>query len=950
MKQLRSASLRLILSFVLVVSLISPFVSKAETADAISVAEAIANNTGTATVEGYIVGHTTGTNSYDREAPFANDYNLAIADSPTETDPAKILPVQLTSEFRLQFGLQTNPDIIGSKIQVKGSLEPYFTVPGLRQPTSITFVEGEPNPEEPGDPQALTIADAKTKTGQMVTIEGVVTADNDAIGGGRLSTYMQDETGGINIFAFDPSTYPSLDEGDLVEVTGTITIYNGLTEIEPEANGIQVVAENQPLPSPQTITLADFMNEATAEPFEGTLVQVEGYVQSVLSSHAGGGYNVTIVDEEFNGTTLRVMEGTNAISSIEQGKWYSFTGIMSQYNSYQLLPRSSEDIQLLENQPPAPDPSGEYEAVVSRVVDGDTINITTPVLGTTSVRFVNIDTPETYHNPQNELDQSQLEHGLAAKEYMSTLLEPGDEVIVKVGEEPLDDYGRLLAQVIRKEDNLNTNLEMVQKGYAVTYFIWPVGDMDEYEIYQAAVREASQAGLGIWNPEDPLLELPFEFRAREQGGGLDKPVGHSDTKEYVAPELWETVPVDKRIFFWSEAEAQAAGFTPADGETNPEEPSIFTIADARKLADGETVTVEGVITTVPGSWGSKGFYVQDETGGIYVYQSGTGISQGDLVRIEGTLGQFNEEKQLTNPTIKVLSSNQPLPEAVIVSPAEVNQDVQGELVKLDGVTITEIKEQSYGTVEFLAVKGEESVLVRIDNRTGYDYAAFTSQFKEGDVINVTGIASIFRGTFQVKPRGEADLELSYVDDSIGSFTFTTAPGDGRKTKVILTGQELKDFRAGKLTIQFDEKALNFLGAESLTDDLTDPVVSEAKGKVELAFAKLGETGLEGNQDLYALTFVQKGKADQAWNIQVKDIFLADSEGNEEEQAGFIYYFSGETSSLSGDVNGDGQVSLADLALLSALIGTESEAEIEKADLNQDGQVDEKDYKILVKFI
>ncbi|WP_243297295.1 DUF6359 domain-containing protein [Bacillus litorisediminis] len=946
MKSSRSAGLKLILSFVLAVSLFAPFVSKAETTDAITVAEAIANNTGTAAVEGYIVGHTTGTNSYDREAPFGNDYNLAIADSPTETDSSKILPVQLSSQFRAEFGLQTNPDIIGRKIQVTGSLEDYFSVPGLKNPTAITFVEGEPNP---GDPQTLTIAEAKSQIGQTVTIQGVVTADNAAIGGGRLSTYMQDETGGINIFAFDPSAYPALKAGDLVKVTGAITTYNQLTEIVPEADGIQVLAENQPLPNPQVITLADFMNEATAEPLEGTLVQVEGYVQSVPSSPAGGGYNVTIVDEEFNGTTLRVMEGTNAISSIEAGKWYSFTGIMSQYNSYQLLPRSSADITLLENQPPAPDPSGEYEAVVSRVVDGDTINIQSPVLGTTSVRFVNIDTPETYHTPQNELDQSQLDHGIAAKNYMSTLLQPGDQIIIKVGEEPLDDYGRLLAQVIRKEDNLNTNLEMVQKGYAVTYFIWPVGDMAEYEMYQTAVREANAAGLGIWNPEDPLLELPFMFRAREQGGGLDKPVGHSDTKEYVAPELWESVPVDKRIFFWSEEEAQAAGFTPADG-TAPDEPTITTIAEARQLGDGENVTVEGIVTTVPGSWGSKGFYVQDETGGIYVYQSHAGISQGDRVRIDGTLGAFNGEKQLTNPTVEVLASNQPIPEAITISPAGVNQDVQGELIKLEGVTVTNIEEQSYGTVEFVAVKGDETVLVRIDNRTGYDYAGFTADFKEGDVINVTGIASIFRDTYQVKPRGEADLELAEVNESIGAFAFKTEAGNGRKTKLILSGQELNDLRAGQLTIQFDEKALNFLGAENITDGLTDPVISEEKGRVELAFAKLGDTSLEGNQDLFALTFVQKGKAEQAWNIQVKDIILADSQGNEEQQTGFIYYFSGETANLFGDLNGDGQVSLADLALLTAYIGTESETEKEKADLNQDGQVDDKDYDILVKAI
>ncbi len=199
-------------------------------------------------------------------------------------------------------------------------------------------------------------------------------------------------------------------------------------------------------------------------------------------------------------------------------------------------------------------------------MDGDTIHLDTPVLGATKVRYVNIDTPETYHSPKNELDQNQLDHGNAAKVYLNSLLQPGDEVIVKVGEEATDDYGRLLAQIIRKSDGLNTNLEMVQQGYASTYFLWPIGDESDYEMYQSAVKKAKDAGIGIWNPENPLLELPFEFRAREQGKGLLRYVGNSQTKEYVAPKNFEEVPVEKRIFFASAQEAEANGYTAADGQ------------------------------------------------------------------------------------------------------------------------------------------------------------------------------------------------------------------------------------------------------------------------------------------------------------------------------------------------------------------------------------------------
>ena len=114
----------------------------------ITVSEAIENNSGIATVEGYIVAHTTGNNSYDFEAPFGNDFNFALADSPEETNKEKLLPIQLPAIFRAEFGLQSNPSILGSKIQINGSLETYYTVPGLKSPTSIELInENDPTPK-----------------------------------------------------------------------------------------------------------------------------------------------------------------------------------------------------------------------------------------------------------------------------------------------------------------------------------------------------------------------------------------------------------------------------------------------------------------------------------------------------------------------------------------------------------------------------------------------------------------------------------------------------------------------------------------------------------------------------------------------------------------------------------------------------------------------------------
>ncbi|MFC4410638.1 DUF6359 domain-containing protein [Chungangia koreensis] len=154
-KVVKQRFVTLLAAMVLVLSAAIPVSVKAE--DVLTVAEAIANNSGNGTVEGYIVGNVTGINSVDTEPPFGGDTNFAIADSPNETNTDNMLYVQLTTDFRPEFGLKTNPDNIGKKARVTGSLEAYFTHAGLKNPTVMTWADGsgggeEEPPFEPIDP------------------------------------------------------------------------------------------------------------------------------------------------------------------------------------------------------------------------------------------------------------------------------------------------------------------------------------------------------------------------------------------------------------------------------------------------------------------------------------------------------------------------------------------------------------------------------------------------------------------------------------------------------------------------------------------------------------------------------------------------------------------------------------------------------------------------------
>lgn len=138
--------------------------STAATTATITVSTAISQQNGSvATVTGYVVGQPTAANTVIRSG-FTGDTALALADVSTQTSTSAMLYVQITSAFRAQYGLQSNPGLLGTKITVTGTLTPYFTPhAGLKDPTAFTGGGGS-DPGDPPDPGDYYAA-AAGKTG-----------------------------------------------------------------------------------------------------------------------------------------------------------------------------------------------------------------------------------------------------------------------------------------------------------------------------------------------------------------------------------------------------------------------------------------------------------------------------------------------------------------------------------------------------------------------------------------------------------------------------------------------------------------------------------------------------------------------------------------------------------------------------------------------------------------
>ncbi|CAI8973253.1 Endonuclease I [Priestia megaterium] len=160
-----------LLIFVLLVSL-TP-VSQA--AAFLSVAQALENqNNSVQTVKGYVVGQPTGTSTVIT-SNYPNDYALALADSSNETNTDKMVYVQIPSNLRSTFGLQSHSELKGKSLTVTGTLTPYFSHSGIKSVTSISTETGgtdpAPDPTEPTVPVEDYYRTATEKTGNSLKTE-----------------------------------------------------------------------------------------------------------------------------------------------------------------------------------------------------------------------------------------------------------------------------------------------------------------------------------------------------------------------------------------------------------------------------------------------------------------------------------------------------------------------------------------------------------------------------------------------------------------------------------------------------------------------------------------------------------------------------------------------------------------------------------------------------------
>ncbi len=221
-----------------------------------------------------------------------------------------------------------------------------------------------------------------------------------------------------------------------------------------------------------------------------------------------------------------------------------------------------------------------------------------------------------------------------------------------------------------------------------------------------------------------------------------------------------TIPENESLGEYKIVISDANDNDPTDVSNNPfsvieptTERSIYEIQYSEtgpSPLDGLQVITTGIVTAVY----DYGFFLQDESGawnGIFVYEYGSDVNLGDKVNITATVAEYFDKTELTDiEEYTVLSTGNPLPEALLLTTSDVNQeDYEGVLVRISNAECTDFD-----------VEYNEWI---VDDGTGdlmADDLLYTYIPEVGEIYDITGVVDYSYGSFRIEPRSASDVDIS----------------------------------------------------------------------------------------------------------------------------------------------------------------------------------------------
>jgi plastocyanin len=284
----------------------------------------------------------------------------------------------------------------------------YKCVPhaGLGMVGTVTVLD----PYQVYDITEITMEDVDgkcTEIGTKVLTTGIVNSINWRPTG--LDFLISDENNnGVFVFSNSESLGYEVVEGDEIEVKGSVTQFNGKTQIE--ALEVSLISNGN-----STVQASEFSN--LSEETEGKIIKLSNYNYVDASEWKGtGSYNVRI----FNGTDtveIRIDEDTDLEGAAAPVAPFDVTGAGAQYDTsspyldgYQLLVRYAADIQSVSN---TNDLTSLGDINISPNPSVNTVNINTKIKGIEYLEIYNLVGEKVFESTYtNSVDISRFNTGV----------------------------------------------------------------------------------------------------------------------------------------------------------------------------------------------------------------------------------------------------------------------------------------------------------------------------------------------------------------------------------------------------------------------------------------------------------------------------------------------------------------------------------------------------------
>ena len=198
--------------------------------------------------------------------------------------------------------------------------------------------------------------------------------------------------------------------------------------------------------------------------------------------------------------------------------------------------------------------------------------------------------------------------------------------------------------------------------------------------------------------------------------------------------------------------------TPTPALTPSPGPDVVSVATARALPDGASVTIEATSLTASG-FAEGGGHLADASGGIAVLASSGSFGRGSLLRVSGTVEDRFAQRTIraSESQISVLGPGTD-PATLVTATGAIGEPVEGRLVRISG-TIAGAPTLLSAGLAYDVDDGSGATRVIVGSATGIDTQAWAS----GSLVELVGVVGQrdSSGTgaagYRVQPRDPGDV-------------------------------------------------------------------------------------------------------------------------------------------------------------------------------------------------